>query len=115
MWYQKEMFTPEKEDFTRVLIFVRLYSLPTDYWPASMLKGIGDELGEYIKMSEGTKNGKNVSYARIYIYMDFSWAFPEAKKLVFIDVGNVMSMNISSETVQKSISTNQYPSVKEYG
>lgn len=50
-----------------------------------MLKGIGDDIGEYIKLLEGTRNGYYVSYARIYIYLDVSGVLPDTIKLVFKD------------------------------
>ena len=40
MYYYKEKFIPEKEDFIRVPIYVKIYSLPTHYWSPSVLKGI---------------------------------------------------------------------------
>jgi len=81
----RENFTPEKEDFTRVPVWVHLYSLLTDYWAPSVLKGIGDQLGEYIKMSEGTRTSHYVSYTKIYVYIDIFGALPEAIKLIFKD------------------------------
>lgn len=68
-----------------VPIWVRLYSLPTNYWSLTMLKGIGDEIGEYIKLLEGTRDGYYVSYARIYIYLDVSGVLLDTIKLVFKD------------------------------
>lgn len=62
-----------------------MYSLPTNYWFPSVLKGIGNELGEYIKMLKGTRNGYYVSYARICLYMDVSRVLPKVIKLVFRD------------------------------
>lgn len=85
MRYWKENFTLKKEYFTRVPVWIQLYSLPTDYWAPSILKAIGNELGEYIKMSKGTKNGHYISYARICAYIDVSGALPEAIKLNFKD------------------------------
>ena len=38
MRYWKENFTPGKEDFTRVPVWIHLYYLPTDYWAPSVLK-----------------------------------------------------------------------------
>ena len=72
MRYWKENFTPDKEDFTRVPVWIRLYSLPTNYWASSVLKAIGDELREYIQISEDTKSGHYISYARICAYIDVS-------------------------------------------
>jgi len=42
MRFLKDNFTSKKEDFTRVPVWVYLYSLPIDYWAPSVLKGIGD-------------------------------------------------------------------------
>lgn len=85
MHYSKENFTPKKEDLTSVLVWVILYSFPTDYWSPSVLKGIGDEIVKYIKMSEGTRTRHYVSYARICVYLDVSSALSEVVNLMFRD------------------------------
>ena len=56
-----------------------------DYWAPSVLQAIGNSLGEYIKMSEGTKNGHYISYARICAYSDVSGTLPVAINLNFRD------------------------------
>lgn len=70
MRFWREIFTPKKEDFTRVLVWVHLYSLATNFWAPSVLKGIGDHLNEYIKMSKGAKTRNYVSYTQICVYIN---------------------------------------------
>lgn len=68
-------FIPECETFTSVLVWIRLYSLPLDYWQPKSLKAIGNKLGHFIKISEATLRGKFTSFARICIEMDLSRDF----------------------------------------
>ena len=70
-------FVPEKETFTSVPVWVRLYSLPLDYWKNELLAAIGNKLGHYVKASEATRRGKYTSFARICVEMDLSRALPE--------------------------------------
>eukprot|EP00253_Pinus_taeda_P031972 PITA_31972 len=72
MWPWKMNFVPERETFTSVLVWVRLYSLPLDYWQTESLAAIGNKLGNFVKASEATRRGKYTSYARIYVEMDLS-------------------------------------------
>lgn len=67
-------FVPEKETFTLVPIWVRLYSLPLDYWQTKLLAAIGNKLGCFVKASEAKKRGKYTSYARNCVEMDLSGA-----------------------------------------
>lgn len=97
MRYWKEKFTSDKEEFTRVPICIRQYSLPTDYLAPSVLKAIGHELGEHIKMSEGTKNRHYISYTRICAYIDVSGALTEAIRLNFRD--DIWSQSIDYEHI----------------
>lgn len=47
-------FVPERETFTSVPVWIRLYSLPLDYWLPESLKAIGNKLGHFVKISEET-------------------------------------------------------------
>jgi len=76
-------FTPEKETFTCIPVWVRFYSLPLDYWLPTTLKLIGYSLGKFIKISEATLQGRYIAYAKICVEMDFSRILPEAVKLEF--------------------------------
>lgn len=57
----KANFTPEKESFTQVPVWIRLFSFPIDYWGLNALKQIGDQLGTFIKASEATLQKKYTS------------------------------------------------------
>lgn len=48
-------FNPDKEDLTWAPVWIRMYSLPDEYWDEDILKDIGNGLGEYIKAVEETK------------------------------------------------------------
>jgi hypothetical protein len=52
----KENFSPEKETFKNVLVWLRLYSLSLDYWLPSTFEAIGNKLGKYVKTSKATLN-----------------------------------------------------------
>eukprot|EP00253_Pinus_taeda_P024856 PITA_24856 len=70
-------FVPEQETFTLVPVWIRLYSLPLDYWMRESLKAIGNKLGHFLKISEATLRGKYTSYAHICVEMDLSGALPD--------------------------------------
>jgi hypothetical protein len=44
-------FSLEKEDFTFAPVWIRLYSLPREFWLEEILTGIGNTLGRYVKSS----------------------------------------------------------------
>lgn len=71
-------FVLECETFTSVPVWIRLYSLPLDYWKPKSLKTIGNKLGHFLKISEETLKGKYTSFARICVEMDLSRALLEA-------------------------------------
>jgi len=81
----KENFSPEKETFTCVLVWIRTYSLPLDYWLPSTFEAIGNKLGKFFKALGATLKGKYTLFARICIEMDVSGALPEAICLEFRD------------------------------
>jgi hypothetical protein len=89
----KENFSPEKETFKNVPVWLRLYSLPLDYWLPSTFEAIGNKLGKYVKTSEATLKGRYTSYARICIEMDVSGALPEAISLEFRDEEWIQSID----------------------
>jgi len=83
--YWKEKFNPDKEDLTVAPVWVRLYSLPTEYWLPEILEDIGNALGNFVKVSEQTKISRYTSYARICVYMNISKDLPEAINLSWED------------------------------
>jgi hypothetical protein len=50
-----ERFSSEKEDFTHAPVWLRLYSLPQEFWLEEILAGIGNTIGIYVKASEATR------------------------------------------------------------
>lgn len=70
-------FVPEKETFTSVPVWVRLYSLPLDYWQNESLMAIGNKLGCFVKASKATRSGKYTFFARICVEMDLLGTLPE--------------------------------------
>jgi hypothetical protein len=47
------------------LVWIKLYSLPQEFWLEEILMGIGNKVGRYVKSSEATKQIKYTSYAKI--------------------------------------------------
>jgi hypothetical protein len=80
-----ERFSPDKEDFTMAPVWIRLYSLPQEFWLEEILMGIGNTLGHYVKASEATRQRKYTSYARICVYMNISKALPGSVTLEYQD------------------------------
>eukprot|EP00253_Pinus_taeda_P024056 PITA_24056 len=73
----KPNFIPEKESFTQFPVWIRLFSLPIDYWGLNALKQIGDKLGTFVKASETTMQKIYTTYARICVELDVSGALHE--------------------------------------
>jgi hypothetical protein len=82
-WTDK--FNLDLEDFSWVPVWLRLYSLPQEFWLEEILMGIGNTLGQYVKASEATRIRKYTSYARICIYMDISKPLPGSITLEYQD------------------------------
>ena len=68
----KKRFNPEMEDMTVAPVWIRLLSLPGEYWDLDTLNDTGKTLGEFIKVAEQTKVQRYTSFARICVYMDLS-------------------------------------------
>ena len=73
----KMNFVPKRENFSSVPVWVRLYSLPLDYWQTESLAAIGNKLGRYVKALEATRRGKYTSFARICVEMDLYGALSD--------------------------------------
>ena len=68
----KEIFNPDKENLTIAPVSIRMYSLPTKYYTEEILMDIGNILGNFLKVSEQTRQRQYTSYAQICIYLDIS-------------------------------------------
>jgi hypothetical protein len=62
-----------------------LYSFLQEFWLEAILMGIGNNMGQYVKLSKATKQRKYTSYARIYVYMDISKELPGSITLEYQD------------------------------
>jgi len=80
-----ELFNLDKEDLSWAPVWLRLYSLPLEYWDKDSLQDIGNGLGEFIKVVEETKLKRYTSYAWIYLYMHLSKALPDVVSLYHDD------------------------------
>ena len=83
--FWKERFNPDKEDLSIAPIWLRLYSLPCEFWRPEILTDIGNALGAFVKVVEQTKGMRFVSFARIYVYLDISKDLPSSIKLSWQD------------------------------
>ena len=81
----KERFNPGKENLTIAPVCIRMYSLPLEYWKEEILMDIGNTLGNFIKVSEQTRQRKYILYAKICIYLDISKDLPDGIKLTWED------------------------------
>ena len=86
-------FFPERETFTSVLVWVRLYSLPLDYWQPESLSTIGNKLGHFVKIYEATRRGKYTSFAHICVEMDLFGALLDEGILEVFDEEFVQTMD----------------------
>jgi len=80
-----EKFSPEKEDFAHAPVWLRLYSLPQEFWLEEVLAGIGNTIGIYVKSSEATKHRRYTSYARICVYLNIAKPLPGSITLEYHD------------------------------
>jgi len=74
-------FNSDKEDLSWATVWIRMYSLPEEYWDEESLRDIGNGLGEYIKAAEEMKLCKYTSYARICVFMRLDKALPDSVSL----------------------------------
>ena len=54
------------------LVWIRLFSLPCEYSNLEILQDIGNSIGEFVKVTEQTKQQRYTTFAHIYVYMDLS-------------------------------------------
>ena len=73
----KERFNPGTEDVTVAPVWIRLFSLPSEFWYLDTLKDIGNSLGEYVKVAEKNRSQRYTTFAHICVYLDLSKELPE--------------------------------------
>jgi hypothetical protein len=80
-----EKFSLETKNFAYAPVWIRLYSLPHEFWLEEVLAGIGNTIGVYVKSSEATKQRRYTSYARICVYLNISKPLPGSIALEYHD------------------------------
>eukprot|EP00253_Pinus_taeda_P025024 PITA_25024 len=80
-----ERFNLDTVDLSWAPVWIRLYSLPAEYWDEESLKVIGNTQGEFVKITEETKTSRYTSYARICVYMDLNQALLDAVNISYFD------------------------------
>lgn len=68
-------------------VWIRMYSLPVEYWKEETLKDIGNTLGTFIKVAEETKHRRYTSYAKIYVHMHLAKELTDSISLFHDDSG----------------------------
>ena len=105
----KMKFNRDKEDLTVLSVWIRMYSLPTEYSREEILEDLGKTIGKIFKSLEQTKEVRYISYARIHVYMDLSRELPEAINLSWEDEewiqDYIMRMFHSDASVSMSMGT----------
>jgi hypothetical protein len=81
-----EKFSLEKEDFSHALVWIRLYSLPQEFWLEEILAGIGNTIGVYVKVSEATRQKGIPPMLRPHpVYLNISKPLPSSISLEYHD------------------------------
>ena len=81
----KENLYSDKEDMRIVSIWIRLYSLLSEYWDSEILEDVGNNMGTFIKIFEQTKVKRYTAYARICVCIDLSKELLESIKMSWED------------------------------
>jgi len=89
----KARFNLDKEDFSWALVWIRMYSLPVEYWKEETLANIGNRLGVFIKVAEETKTRRYTSYARICVQMHLTKALADSVSLFHDDFEWIQPLN----------------------
>lgn len=74
-------------------MWVRLYSLPVEYWEEDSLQAIGNTLGEFVKVPEETKTCRYTYFACICVYMNLNQALPDAVSISHYDIEWVQTID----------------------
>ncbi|GMP89185.1 hypothetical protein CsSME_00040863 [Camellia sinensis var. sinensis] len=63
-------FQPEKASFSTTVVWVRLHSLPSEYYDHQILRRIGIKLGKVLKVDFHTENGDRGRFSRLCVQID---------------------------------------------
>jgi hypothetical protein len=71
--------------FAHAPVWIRLYSLPQEFWLEEVLAGIGNTIGVYVKSSEAMKQRRYTSYVHICVHQNISKPLPRSITLEYHD------------------------------
>lgn len=83
--FWKEIFSPDREYLLIAPVWLKLCSLPCEFWRPKILADIDNALGVFVKVEEQTKRMGFVSFARIYVYLDILKDLASSIKLTWQD------------------------------
>jgi hypothetical protein len=83
--YWRETFSPEKEDYTTTLVWIRLYYLPQEFRHLKKLEETGNTIVSFVKNSEITKMARYIYYTRICVYTYVAGPLSELIVIYFQD------------------------------
>lgn len=63
MRYWTKKFNLDKEDFTYVLVWIWIYSLPQELWNEEVFSRIGNNLSSYVKKTKITRQKRYMAFA----------------------------------------------------
>lgn len=72
-----ELFNLDKKDLSWAPVWIRMHSLPVEYWDEDSLKDIGNGLGEFIKSTEEMKLCRHRSYSCVCVFMQLDKPLPD--------------------------------------
>lgn len=76
-------FDPNKMTVSKVLIWVRIYNLPLQFWSERVLEGIGNNIGKYIKTDLERIYERVYTFACICVEVDLSKGLSDNIRLIY--------------------------------
>ncbi|KAI0508116.1 hypothetical protein KFK09_014250 [Dendrobium nobile] len=92
-WHPK--FKPKKEDFSSVLIWVKIHDLPLACWNSEGISRIASKIGVPIAADNLTEQKTRLTFARICVLVDCNATYPDEIR-VSLD-GDVVSLAVQYE------------------
>lgn len=92
-WHPK--FTPKKEEFSSVPIWVKIHDLPLACWNSEGISRIASKIGVPIAADKLTEEKSRLTFARICVLVDNKATYPEEIQ-VSLD-GDVVSLHVQYE------------------
>jgi hypothetical protein len=102
LWMEES--SPNKEDFTRVSMWIHLHLVEQYFWDDETLEGIKNTLICFVKIFEVTKQAICTSYSFICAYMNVSTMIPQSIFLSSQDTKCIQTINYDTSPLDVKIS-----------